>query len=113
MRLERLGKLNYRGYDYDHKPLIAAPGQVIECSEKRGERLMADYPGQWRVVESAESQASLAAGAPDRVASGDTTPADSANPAAGEGATAGAPESQSMGSEPAAKRRGRPRKARP
>ncbi len=49
MQLRRLGS-NYRGFDYDGTPIVAAPGDVFECSDARGERLLADYPGSFEKV---------------------------------------------------------------
>lgn len=106
MKLKRLGGLGYRGHDFDGKALHAAPGEVLECSDRRGAKLLADYPGGFEVVaEKAEGPSSSSP-----VADGAAT---TSNPVAGEGDGAAAPESPSMGGEPAAPRkRGRPRKVR-
>lgn len=50
MKLKFLGKV-YRGNDdATGVSLTAQNGQVVEVSEKMGERLLKDYPHQWDVV---------------------------------------------------------------
>lgn len=110
MKLKRLGGLAYRGHDFDGKAIHAGPGDVLECSDRRGAKLLADYPTGFEVVAEG--------GDGDGTAFGLSLEADAttSNPAAGEGAAASPPESPGTGGEPAAlpaKKRGRPRKVKP
>jgi hypothetical protein len=40
----------YRGFDFDGKAISAEPGGEIACSDRRGARLLADFPGGFEVV---------------------------------------------------------------
>ena len=61
MKLERIGATEYRGFDYDNRAIHARPGQVIECSEVRGLRLLADFPHGFRAAGEPEGAAPSAA----------------------------------------------------
>lgn len=60
MRLKRLGS-PYRGHDFDGKPLHVAAGDEFECSDRRGEMLLHDYPDGFEKVGATEAGAAPAA----------------------------------------------------
>lgn len=48
--LRRIGNTDYRGFDYNQRPIHVRPGEIFTCSARRADRLLADYPHGFEVV---------------------------------------------------------------
>jgi len=51
VRVKNVGKIGWRSWDVDGSELSAAPGQVVEMSEERAIKPMADYVSVFELVE--------------------------------------------------------------
>jgi hypothetical protein len=61
MLLRKLSQGAWHGYDYDARRLaFSGPGSEVEMSERRAERIMADFPGAFEVVGATGTAPQLA-----------------------------------------------------